>query len=139
MGIIFFSGWYDADLCLKHSNKLFVFGDNLRRFGMGGQAIIRNCPNVFGIATKRKPSMHESAFFTDDDLDSVLEDIDHLWAMLRDYPERDVVIPVTKDGEVSLGRERAELPKRAPAIYDTIVMHINEMANVYGSTEQAEL
>lgn len=139
MGIIYYSGWYTPELCELHPDKTFVFGDNLRRFGMGGQAVIRNCANALGIATKRKPSMAESAFFTEDDLDAVLDDLDHLWQMMKTYPHREFVIPVTKDGEVSLGRERAELPKRAPNVYNTIVMHIREMANVYGSVEREEL
>lgn len=140
--IIFYSGWYTPELCVAHPKKCFVFGDNLRRFGMGGQAIIRNNLNTYGIATKRKPSRDESAYFSEasvSDLDDVLEDIEGLWQRLRDYPDEEIVIPVTKDGRISLGLDRAELKQRAPTIYDTIVMHIEEMANVYGSRDASEL
>ena len=140
--IIFFSGWYSPELCEQHPDKVFVFGDNLRRFGMGGQAVIRNCQNVLGIATKRKPSRDPSAYFDEDctaDLDDVLKDLEALWRALQVNPNTTYVIPVTKEGKISLGLDRAELPKRAPTIYDTIVMHIEEMANVYGSHDAEQL
>lgn len=47
-------------------DKFFVFGDNLRRKGYGGQAKeMRGEPNAIGIPTKVYPSMYEDAFFTD--------------------------------------------------------------------------
>ncbi len=140
MRILFYSGWLTPELCQEHSDKLFVFGDNLKRFGMGGQAVIRNQPNVHGIATKRLPSMHEGAFFEEDnlkDLNAVLEDIEELWDHLKETTVS-VVIPVTSAGQISLGLERAELQQRAPSIYKTIEMHINEMANVYGGSDTLE-
>ncbi len=140
MRILFYSGWLTPELCREHRDKLFVFGDNLKRFGMGGQAIIRNEPNAYGIATKRLPSMHEGSFFEEDnldDLDAVLEDIEDLWAHLKETDDS-VVIPVTSAGQISLGLERAELVQRAPSIYKTIEMHITEMANVYGGSETLE-
>lgn len=39
------------------SNVLYVFGDNVRRVGMGGQAAeMRHEPNAVGVATKYSPS-----------------------------------------------------------------------------------
>lgn len=139
MGIIYYSGWYTPELCRQHHNSVFIFGDNLRRFGMGGQAVIRNEPNAVGVATKRKPSMDESAFFTEADLDKVLDDLERVWKLLADDPYLDVIVPVTRDGQVSLGLERAQLTTRAPNVYETIVMHFKEMANVYGSIERDTL
>lgn len=51
--------------CLLHPNKLFIFGDNLFRVGKGGQAIIRDCKNAIGIATKDSIDryMSDSNFF----------------------------------------------------------------------------
>ncbi len=140
MRILYYSGWLTPELCRKHRDKLFVFGDNLKRFGMGGQAIIRNEPNVYGIATKRLPSMHEGSFFEEDnigDLDAVLKDIEGLWTHLKET-EDSVVIPTTPAGRISLGLERAELQKRAPSIYNTIEMHIKEMAHVYDASDILE-
>ncbi len=140
MRILYYSGWLTPELCREHRDKLFVFGDNLKRFGMGGQAIIRNEPNAYGIATKRLPSMHEGSFFEEDnlgDLNAVLGDIEELWDHLKET-EDTIVIPVTPAGQISLGLERAELQQRAPSIYKTIEMHINEMANVYGGSDTLE-
>lgn len=131
--LIYYSGWLTAELCQRRSDLLFVFGDNLKRVGMGGQAVIRNEENVVGVATKRLPSMAENAFFEDRstrDLEAVIDDLGVVWeALKKGYT---VVIPVAADGRPSLGLERAELPKRAPSIYETIGMHIKEMANVHG-------
>lgn len=51
-------------------NKLFVFGDNMIRKGMGGQAAeMRGEPNAVGIPTKVLPSMATNAFLSDHDFD----------------------------------------------------------------------
>jgi hypothetical protein len=47
-------------------DKIFVFGDNLERRGLGGQAKeMRGEPNAVGIVTKRRPSWDDDAFFAD--------------------------------------------------------------------------
>ena len=56
---------YTEALVKSFPNKIFVFGDNLARRGRGGQAIIRDLPNTFGIPTKRIPSTHIKAYFND--------------------------------------------------------------------------
>lgn len=134
MGVVLFAGWLSPALCQQHPDKTFVFGDNAKRFGMGGQAVIRNEPNALGVATKRKPAMTEASFFKEDvegDMDDVLTDLKKVWDQLKD--NRTVVIPVTTDGKVSLGLERAQLPERAPSIYKAIETHVEEMVANYGS------
>ncbi len=58
---------FTVEGCRKNRNDLYLFGDNLKRIGKAGQAIIRDEPNAFGIPTKRGPSMGSKAFFTDAD------------------------------------------------------------------------
>jgi hypothetical protein len=140
MGVILFAGWYSPELCQQHPDKTFVFGDNTRRFGMGGQAIIRNQPNSYGISTKRYPSMSEASFFAEGnerDLQVVLGDIEGVWRLLEQG--RTVVIPVTMDRKVSLGLERAELKQRAPSLYALIETHVKEMCDGYGEIFVAQL
>jgi hypothetical protein len=140
MGVIRYSGWLTPALCQLHPEKLFVFGDNLRGFGKGGQAIIRDEPNAFGVPTKRKPSMSPGSFFKDDseaDLDEVLGTLEELWRHLKSG--KTIVIPVTDDGKVSLGLERAELPQRAPTIYEAICRHVGEMCDSYGAVDAKDL
>jgi hypothetical protein len=45
---------------------LYVFGDNVVRKGMGGQAgEMRHEPNAVGVATKYRPTMDGDAFFSE--------------------------------------------------------------------------
>lgn len=134
--IVRYSGWYSPALLRAFPNCTFVFGDNLLGFGKGGQAIIRDEPNAFGIPTKRKPAMTPGSFFregNEDDMDAVLDRIGALWSILK--AGRPVVVPVTEQGEISLGLERAELRQRAPTIYKAIETHVKEMSDAYGTAE----
>jgi hypothetical protein len=137
-GVVLYQGWYSALLCHSCPDLIFVFGDNLLGFGKGGQAIIRDCPNAFGVPTKRKPAMTPGSFFAEnneDDLDAVLGRLSTLWKLLGDGEV--VVIPVTENGDPSLGLERARLKEKAPTIYEAIQRHVGEMAEAYGSIEVA--
>lgn len=133
-GVILFSGWYSKDLIRACPALLFVFGDNVLGFGKGGQAIIRDEPNAYGVPTKRKPSMTPGSFFregSENDLDAVLDRIGGLWKQLEEG--RSLVIPVNEEGDPSLGLERARLKERAPSIYETIRNHTKEMCDAYDS------
>jgi hypothetical protein len=52
-------------LLRENPNWLFVFGDNALRYGKGGQAVIRDEPNAFGIVTKLKPNNTNDSYMTD--------------------------------------------------------------------------
>lgn len=109
-------------------------------FGKGGQAIIRDEPNALGVPTKRKPAMSPGSFFEEDnesDLDAVLAKLSVLWTRLQQGMS--IVIPVNSEGKVSLGLERAELPARAPTIYEAICRHVAEMCDAHGRLEAATL
>lgn len=56
---------YASKLLRDNPDKVFTFGDNMKGFGKGGQAIIRHEPNAFGIPTKRYPSKDNWAYFSD--------------------------------------------------------------------------
>lgn len=56
---------YRKELLRANPDTLFVFGDNLMRIGKGGQAIIRDEPNAFGVATKVSPGHNHSDYFYD--------------------------------------------------------------------------
>lgn len=62
---------YRSDL-RENPNVLYVFGDNLDRQGMGGQAAeMRGEPNAFGIATKRSIShSYPDDYFFDEQPDT---------------------------------------------------------------------
>ena len=57
------SRMFTERLLRENPHKIFVFGDNMKRYGKRGQAVIRDEPNAYGVATKRYPSMDNWAFF----------------------------------------------------------------------------
>lgn len=79
--------FYSKELLRMYPEKIFVFGDNMKRYGKGGQAVIRDEPNAYGIATKRYPSMEDWAFFSDknDEFDCVLNDLRRLYVLSRTH------------------------------------------------------
>jgi len=114
-------------------NTIYIFGDNTKRVGTGGQAQIRNNPNAMGIATKLAPSMEESAFMTDTDLDNNKAIIDADIAKIK-ATGKSVVLP--KDG---LGTGLAKLKEKAPETYKYLKQRLLEefgFDNDNGTTSQ---
>jgi len=46
-----------------HPNEVFVFGDNTERWGKGGAAALRDCRNVYGFVTQKRPSHDANAHY----------------------------------------------------------------------------
>lgn len=114
----------------QHSDWLFLFGDNLEGKGYGGQAKeMRGEPNAHGIPTKIKPTMDEDAFFNDE----MFKDISHFYdtvfdinlAGFRAGKYKALVIPTA-----GLGTGLAELPTRAPKIYEYLQKKIKELEEI---------
>ena len=107
---------------------LFVFGDNIARRGMGGQAgAMRGEPNTIGVPTKWKPERTPDAYFSDADgalaqvRDPIIQAFQQIEAALA--AGRNVVIPA--DG---LGTGLAQLPTRAPGIHRAIERRIANLS-----------
>lgn len=100
-----------CDLVRSHPDKTFVFGDNLLRRGMAGQAIIRGESNAFGIPTKRLPSMDKLALFSDrpDEMDAVLTALRELYVLAR---TTQIVFPWS-----GLGTGMGRMDAVSPGIY----------------------
>ena len=112
-------------------DKVFVFADNLKRRGKGGQAIIRGEDNAFGIPTKNDSHMREDAFWSDDLYDTHVEIIDAAFDDLAAFAgPKTVVFP--KDG---IGTGRAQLRQRAPRLLAYIDKKIEDFAK---ATEVAD-
>ena len=47
----------------KHTDCIFVFGDNLLRKGRGGAANLRDMPNTYGFITKKAPDNNDTSFY----------------------------------------------------------------------------
>lgn len=116
--------YYSIQSCIKEPNKLYVFGDNTRRVGNGGQAIIRDLINTFGIATKVAPGINDWDYFTDElnTLSVIFKDITSLVHLCLHKRYRFLVFP--KDG---LGTGLSEMPTRAPESFKIMVQCLNEI------------
>jgi len=120
---------YRSDL--KNNPKvLYIFGDNLERVGLGGQAAeMRGEANAFGIATKRAPTYEKEDFFSDDDatLRIIIEEFDNLRKEIATGKYKGVVFP--EDG---IGTGISQLPEKAPlcmALVNELVRQAEEDVN----------
>lgn len=97
---------------------LFVFGDNMRERGFGGQAReMRGEPNAVGIPTKWEPSNSANAFFCNSDLAACKGLIDNRFLKLLRHLQAggNVVWP-----DAGIGTGLADLKSRAPRIWEYI-------------------
>jgi hypothetical protein len=94
-----------------YPDHVFVFGDNLIRAGMAGQACIRKEPNSFGIPTKRYPSTTEHSYFSDAPCER-----EHVLRALRELykigKHRTIVFPMK-----GIGTGLAKMPEKSPLIF----------------------
>lgn len=107
--------------CNNNPNKIYIFGDNLCGVGNGGQAIIRDCHNAYGIPTKRLPSMGPASFFSDefDEYEAVKFAIEKL--VMR-YPLKEITFVFPTDG---LGTGLAQMKTKSPKLFK----YMNEQLN----------
>lgn len=132
MPLLSYSGMLNPELCAKHPNAIFLFGDNCCRAGEAGQACIRRCPNAFGIPTKRAPGMDPIDFFVDEDMRdnrAVITAVLMAQAMAKSL---DVVVPTDNAGTVTLGLGLSQLPEHAPALYHFIASQLAPTGEFYG-------
>jgi predicted NAD-dependent protein-ADP-ribosyltransferase YbiA (DUF1768 family) len=108
---------YDVDTVRSNPDKLYIFGDNTEGWGKGGQAIIRDEPNAFGISTKNSPN----EFMSDNNFEANKARIDaDIEAIKADG--RPIVFP--EDG---IGTGRADLKNKAPKTWNYLEEQINEL------------
>lgn len=109
---------YTQKLLRENTNTIFVFGDNAMRYGKKGQAVIRDEPNAFGIATKVKPSMRAESFFNDnleEHRQIVLSDLRKLYSLAKRNPNIEIVFPFN-----GIGTGLSQMPERCPKIFHEI-------------------
>ena len=104
------------DKVKENPDVLYLFGDNLLRKGLGGQAKeMRGEPNTLGIVSKKYPSNDISSFYTDEDFYPWLEvfsaDIKNLAERINSGKYKALVIP-------KIGVGLADLPNKAPRIWN---------------------
>ncbi len=115
--IIFQHRIYRIDL-RTNPDVLYVFGDNVKRIGLGGQAgEMRGEPNAVGVATKWAPSMDNKEFFDDTDYYRIVKIIDEDFYPLFKAAEKGKTIVFPADG---LGTGLSEMPTRCPKLYQHV-------------------
>lgn len=120
--------WITRDDLKRNPGHLFVFGDNMARRGLGGQAKeMRGEPNAVGVPTKWEPTMYPSGFFGEADLEKVKPSIDEAFERLRAHLARGGTVVLPRDG---LGTGLAALDGRAPSIAALIQAHIEALDTV---------
>jgi hypothetical protein len=119
-GQIEYRSWITRDMLQADPEARFVFGDNSKRVGLGGQAAsMRGEPNAIGVQTKRAPGMADGDFFSPfsvvgtSDFNGIMLDLGGVVRALEEG--RTVYVP--RDG---LGTGLSQLPIRAPAIANLI-------------------
>lgn len=130
MPVIFQTRIYRSDL-KANPGVLYVFGDNLKRVGMGGQAgEMRGEPNAVGVATKVAPGMAEEDFFSDR---SNLLKVASVWMIdfvpIKKALEAGKTVVFPLDG---LGTGLSELPTRAPILHQTLKALIEKLKETHG-------
>lgn len=120
-----------ADL-KANPEKLFIFGDNHARTGLGGQAReARGEVNAVGVRTKKAPTYEPADFLTDAEyalnVAHIFEDFGPVLAAL--LQGKTVVWPA--DG---IGTGIARLPELAPLTLLFITTLIDSLMKVYGVT-----
>ena len=101
---------------------IYVFGDNLERKGLGGQASIARpfvtCGKAIGIPTKRKPTMEPDAFFSDknDEIEAVNQSFLEIESK-QNQGYHIIFFP-------NIGAGLAELSRRSPKIHALIQQFI---------------
>lgn len=121
--------WITRSIVRDNPDKMFLFGDNYARSGMGGQAReMRGEPNAYGIATKVKPDNSDGAFFSDAEFlyhaTQTMAEFIELKKKLKDGKYTTIVVP--EDG---LGTGLAQLKTRAPRV----LSFINEQIKILGA------
>ena len=124
---------YRSDL-ENNRNILYIFGDNLERQGLGGQAgEMRGEPNAFGFATKRAISHgNDSDYLFDGDYDTlriIMDEYRNLLDILQKTKYDAVVIP--EDG---IGTGLARMKENAPNALK-VIDSLLETLNVVGTTK----
>lgn len=100
---------------------IFLFGDNMLRQGMGGQAAqMRGEPNAVGIITKRFPSMRPDSFLYEKDYEEARTWVDRDFAGIPDGVT--VIIPY-----YGIGTGLARLKMTCPKLLEYIEKRIENL------------
>lgn len=127
--------WIERDYVRANPDALFVFGDNMKRVGMGGQAgSMRGEPNAIGIPTKWWPDMSPGAFFRDDmPNESQVRIVVRTW--MPEFENIEKALKAGKDVFVpfdGLGTGLSKMPELAPGLLGILNAFFEVMGERHG-------
>lgn len=108
---------------------LYLFGDNARRVGLGGQAMeMRGEPNAVGVRTKWAPGMRTEDFFSDSPIEhnAIKRLIEKDLERVQQHLQTGGVVVIPYDG---LGTGLAQLDVRAPKVFAFLTAKLNELSD----------
>ena len=117
----------------ENPDKIFVFGDNDQRVGLGGQAKeMRGEPNSIGIRTKKSPSMDESAFYNDNELEQNKTKINEDINRIKEQVElgKTIVFPLS-----GVGTGLSQLQTKAPQTFQYLTTQLKSLRMVATSPQ----
>ena len=132
--IIFTDNLYTRDAVSKDLDNFYLFGDNTddrlntHYIPTQTQAVIRGLPNAIGIDTKHNRGWDITSFLSDADFDSMQEHYNNQFKLIEDKLKEghNVIIP-----RAGIGTGKAQLPSKAPRIFEDINNRISNLYNVY--------
>lgn len=110
--------WFSPARCEQFSSSIFIFGDNEKRYGKGGQAIIRDQDNAYGLRTKKSIS----EYWSDDEFDHNVACIDEDIAHIKRLTNKNIDVVFSSN---PYGSGLAELDTRAPKTYTYLQTQLN--------------
>lgn len=120
--------WISRENVRGNPDRVFVFGDNLERRGLAGQAkAMRGEPNTIGVATKRAPGMKPDDFFSDQPDEFEAVSADFMQVVVAFKTGKVIVIP--KNG---LGSGLSQLRTRSPRIHQLLNQFIVDLEGRHG-------
>lgn len=114
--------------CKRNPSVLYLFGDNERRAGMGGQAAeMRGEPNAVGVRTKRAPGRESEDFWTDKTLDRNCGMIEEDLSRVKSHLRRGGTVIIPTDG---IGTNRADMERRCPKTFHVLRQMLTSLENI---------
>ena len=128
MKFIVFKGFWTVEDVRNNPDCLWLFGDNDIKRGKGGQAIIRDEPNTFGIPTKKLPSNSDKAFYRDSEFIENRRKIIHAFETLKIIAKKykAIVLP-----EAGFGTGLAKLHITAPKTLEFLNHQVERLKYEY--------
>lgn len=124
-----YQDWINREDVQANPEWYYVFGDNLQRVGLGGQAkAMRGEPNAIGVATKRRPDNDLQSFFYERDKEDVIAIVERDIQKIETVLKKGATVVIPSDG---LGTGLSRLPEFAPSVDQYIKDRIAQLERTY--------